>query len=587
MNKGKRTIAVLACLLIGCLVSLSASSAVAADNGRAQIKYERVRELLAQGMTAYRNNDIETAVAKWREVLLIDPSNRYATNYLKEVAGTYEKVEADKKLVAEKTKAEADAARKVDEKVSIEVKENTKLRDFLNTLSFVTGINFVIVRGADMPVMAKFEDVPLRDILDSVLVPNGLNWTRRGDVITIVPNLRTRMFPLNSDVLVSVRRLYETNDLQKILWNADTPPIPGIELSLDDRQSALILTDSPDNIEKVRQLLANLAMKTPPKLTTRIFSIQPDLANNIKVLVEAVLRTESEPAYELERRVLVAPRDNSVDLIIRDTEDNLRKVEEMLKDKNFLRHLEQEEIEVYTVNLVPREVLRANPEQVESFGRDVKEVIETMLYHKEGVAAAQAQGRRLWYDQATLQLTLTDFPSNIKKVAEFVEALPQLEPKPRSKIIFLEYAVAGDLASQLEEVLGIGAAGVGAGAAAGNQASFSLRVEDERTFRDLSIRLIRVDATSYGGYGGGYGGYGVGVGMGMGRGSIQGTANLVVRTSTAQSSDLSIQEFRSEIFEEYEIYVEKIYPSPTPGEGRVRLRVTYRPEMGPGGTGGY
>ena len=544
---------------------------------REEARQHQIDRLLNEGLAAYRQKDLATAVQRWNEVLLIEPANQKAASYLKETAAEYQeylKQEEAKKKAAEN---EAAAAKKMDEKVTIEVKEGTRLREFFNTLAFVTGINFIIVRGADAQVTAKFEDKTLREILDVVLAPNGLIWKRDGDVVTVLPDLRPRVFRLDSDTLLMVRRLYETNQLQRLLWGADTPPISGIELNLDERQSVLILTDTQNNIMKMGEFLQELRQKAPPKLITKIYSVRKDLAQSVKTLVEAILKTEREaPATEQERKVILAEHEGGSDLIIKDTEENIRKVEELLQDRDFLTHLEQSQLEVYTVNLTPRDVISANPEQVEAFGRDTKEVIETRLYHKDGVAAAQKEGRRMWYDAPTLQMTITDTPDNIKKVAEFVESLPQLEPKMRSKILFLEYAQAADLASQLESVLGYAAPGAVGGAAAANQASLTMRVEDERTFRDLSVRLVRVDAT------GGYGGYGA-AGYGIGRAGDGGTAQLVVRTGTAQSSDLTIEQYRSENFEGYELYVEKVYPSPTPGEGRVRLRVTYRPEAGAGG----
>ena len=567
-NSTRQTLTLIAVwlLVVGSTMAVAAKSAAETKGEkqnaawREKAKQQRVRELLSEGLAAYRKNDMGTAVARWREVLLIDPANERATIFLKQVAPEFERLEAGRRELEQTARAETEAARKMSEKVSIEVREGTRLHEFLNTLSFVTGINFVIVRGADVPVVAKFEDQSLRDILDAVLDPNGLSWTRKGDIVTIVPELRTRVFPLDSDTLLKAQRLYETNELQRILWNADAPPIQGIELNLDERQSVLILTDSPENVEKMAQLLAELPRAAAPKLISRVYAVRSDLADDVKTLVEAMLRTEAGPAYE--RRVLLAKHERGADLIVKDTEANLRLVESLLDDPKFLRHLEEEDIEVYTVNLTPRDVMTANPEQVEAFGRNVKEVVETMLYHKEGVVAAQAQGRRLWFDPATLQMTITDRPSNIRKVAEFVQALPQLEPKRRSKIIFLEYAMASELASQLEEILGIAPA-VAAGVPGGMQASFSLRVEDERTFRDLSIRLVRVNENTYGD-------------------ENDDSCELVVRTSTAQSSDLNIPEYRSEVFEEYEILVEEVDPSPTPGEGRAKLRVTYRPELGAG-----
>ena len=531
---------------------------------REKLKQQRIRELVAQGMAAYRKNDVEGAAAKWREVLLLDPANERATTYLREIGEELARFEAGKREREQRVQAEAEAQRILDEKITIEVKEGTRLREFLQTLSFVTGINFVIVHGSDMTVAAKFEDKRLRDILDSVLLPNGLAWTRDRDIVTVVPRLDTRFFHLNSDTLLGVQRLFETKDLQRMLWHADQPALQGVDMRLDERQSALIVTDSPENLRKMEAFLGELSRKPPPKLITRIYTVRSDIADNIKVLVEATLGVETEPVTALERRVVLAKHERGADLILRDTEENLRKVELLLEDRDYLRRLEEEELEVYTVNLTPRDVLTANPEQVEAFGRDVKEVVETMLYHKDGLEAAMLQGRRMWYDPAALQMTITDYEPNIRKVAEFIQALPQLEPKMRSKIIFLEYQLAGDLASQLEEVLGIGAGPTG-GAATGNEASFSMRVEDEKTFRDLSIRLVRVDENDY-------------------VDDNDDSCEMVVRTGSAASSDLSITEYRSEQFEEYEILVEEVDPSPTPGEGRVRLRVTYRPELNGGGT---
>ncbi|MCX8038696.1 MAG: hypothetical protein N3D11_16910 [Candidatus Sumerlaeia bacterium] len=544
-------------LLFVLAAGIMPAAGLAGESNRVKAREVRVKELLAQGMAAHRKGDIETAAARWREVLMIDPGNARASLYLKEIGPELEKAAAARQARKQQIDAEAEGARKMAEKITIEVKEGTGLREFVQTLSFISGINFVLVGGADAPVVAKFEDKPLKEILDAVLEPNGLAWSRKGDVVTIAPRLATRVFRLGNEDLVKVQRLYESGQLQKLLWNTDKPPIPGIQLTLDERLSVLTLTDSPQNIEKTAQLLTELRQQTLPRLATRIYSIRPDLADRVKVLVEALLQTGAEPPYAMVRRALVAQHPNGTDLVIRDTEENVRKVESLLTDRQFMQHLEKKEIEVYTTNLTPRDVFSANREQVAEFGRNVVEVVETMLYHKTGVAAAREEGRRLWYDPATMQLTVADYPSNIQKVAAFIEALPQLEPKPRSKIIFLEHAVAGDLASLLEQVMGISAGTTAAaGAAAGTEAAFSLRVQDERTFRDLSVRLVRVDENNF-------------------QDENDDSCQLVVRTSRAQSSDLSIPEFRSEVFEDYEIYVERVYPSPQIGEGRVRLRVRY------------
>lgn len=529
-----------------------------------QTRREQIQRLSLEGMAAYRQGDIATAHAKWSEVLLIDPENKTAAEYLKETDADYQAYVKDQEAKRAAAEAEASAAALLDEKITVETKETATLQEFLNSLSFITGINFVIVQGADVPVVVKFESERLRDILDSVLLDNGLVWKREGSIIKILPNLKTRIIPLDADTLVSARRLYDSRELQQILWGADDPPIEGISLTLDERESILILTDTERNILKLEEFIKQIQQRGPPSLITRIYAVREDLAQDVKILVEAILRTEVESSIEQARKVILAEHTGGADLIIKDTEENIRKVEELLNDREFLEHLEEAEIEVYSTNLTPQEVFDEQQEQVEAFALDVKEVIETMLYHESGLEAARQQGRRLWFDLPTLQLTITDYPANIRKVSEFIEALPQYEDKVRSKIVFLEYAIATDMVAQLQDVLNIGGTG-GAGAVGdGTEASFSMRVEDERIFNnDLSIRLVRVDENTYGD-------------------DTDDSAELVVRTRTAQSSDLTITEYRSETFEEYEIYVEEVDPSPTPGEGRVRLRVSYLPALGGG-----
>jgi len=527
----------------------------------------RIQELLSEGLRAHRRGDVATAAARWREVLLIEPNHPRATVYLREVEPQLSEFQAQQAKLEASKRAEAEAAGRLEEKVTIEVREGTTLREFLNTLSFVTGINFVIARGADVPVVAKFEDTALRTVLETVLAPSGLTWTREGDVITVVPNLRTRVFHLSSDMLLNVRRLYETGELQRLLWGAPQPPLPGASLNLDERQAMLLLTDAPANIAKLEGLVATLrAEPAAQRLDTRIYEVRGDLADEVRILVEAMLKTGPEPPYAVERRVILAETEKGANLIVKDSEENLRRIEALMTDRQFLRQLEEEEIDIMTVNLTPRQVLQTNQEQVQAFAQDVVEVVSTMLYHEAGMAQAATMGRRLWFDPATLQLTVTDYPSNIRKVSEFITSLPQFEPKRRSKILYLEFATASDMVSNLEAILGISGAAAG-GAAGGAEATFSLRVEDERTFRDLSIRLVRVDENVFGD-------------------DNDDSCQLVVRTSTAQSSDLSVPEFRSEVFEDYEIYVEEVDPSPTPGEGRARIRVSFRPGLGPGGYGG-
>ena len=457
--------------------------------------------------------------------------------------------------------AEKAAAARMKHKISIEVKEGPRLEEFLNTLSFVTGIKFSIAESSDIPVVAKFEDRPLNEILDAVLPPNGLTWTREGNLVTIVaadlssresdtsqtanqtetlarldqkvslevregtrlrpfltalasmaqldyviiqnadtklgadwqqkrvrdvldtalkPNalawrfehdtlvvswdLHSRAFRLNSDALLIVHRLFETKELHRILWNAETPPTARHRLTLDEREALLLLTDSKENVARMAEFLGALERKTPPRLITRIYSVRKDLAQSIKLHVETLLSSNKEPPpYAPETAVILAEREERADLIVRDTEDNIRKVEALLSDPDFVNSLRLTPLDIYTVNLTPRSLstrptvnrtprgvsTRPN-ELLEAFTRDVKEIIETMLYRWEGVGAAQDRGRRMWFDPTTGRMTIMDTSDSLRWVAGFLESVPGLGLRVCSETISLQHAKASDPAHLAE-----------------------------------------------------------------------------------------------------------------------------------------
>jgi beta-lactamase regulating signal transducer with metallopeptidase domain/tetratricopeptide (TPR) repeat protein len=370
-------------------------------------------------------------------------------------------------------------------------------------------------------VSLNVKDAPLAEVIQQLARQAGLN------VIVKPEDVRGRRVTADFDdvpVMDALRSILRTNELELILDSDGVRRIIPRSRGSSDPGGAERESDSPIPRESA-------SVTSPPaNLIAKTYSVRKSLANDLKIIVEAILSAEGKFAGKPEAkeyRVVLAEHEAGADLIVKAADEDIRKVEELLQDREFLGRVERHELEVYTVNLTPRDVLKAYPEQIEGFKRDAITVIETMLYHKEGVAAARKQGRQLWYDPKSMQLTIVDTPENIKKVREFVESLPQLRPP--------------------------------SAAVQGNQASFSLRVEDERTFRDLSIRLLRVNANNP-------------------ADSSDDSCDLKFRGPTGELLDQNIIQYRLVMFGDYEIYVEKIYPSPTESEGRIRLRVTYRPE---------
>jgi hypothetical protein len=141
-------------------------------------------------------------------------------------------------------------------------------------------------------------------------------------------------------------------------------------------------------------------------------------------------------------------------------------------------------------------------------------------------------------------------------VQDFIESLPQIQSRRRNKIYFLDWGNAGDMVGQIERFLGI-TAQASSTEATGNSVTKNLRVEDELSFNGAFFRVTRVNENDV-------------------NDENDDSVELVVRTNTT-SQDTTIEEFRSEFVEDFQIVAEDIKPSNTAGEGRARLTISYSP----------
>ncbi len=546
---------------------------------RAQTE-RQARELLNDGKTLYNQGKLEEAREKWLEAK--ETLSTYNTEhpespvqiaevdiYLQNTEQEYNQLLAERARRTAFREQEQQARAKMMTPVTIKTERTTPLVSFLSTLRLATGIDFVIAEGVDAKVDASFTDKPLHEVLDAVLIPLGLKWERDpgSDIIKITPNLVTRIFPLTPDEASNVSALLENRTLQQLLYGPDgTPRVERQNIYLDERNLVLVVTDSQRNIDKVASLLETLKQQAPPGLIWRSWSIKEEKGPQIKGMLDALLRLDAPEPFQPERKLIL---EGSL-LIIKDTPENIKRAEEILQDQDFLQKIYTETLAVETFNLTPVTALEANPDLVREFADFVVEVVETRLYAKEGRQKARAEGRRLWFDPATMQLTITDYPENLTAVADFIESLPQIKKEKRSKIIFLKHGAATDIRGQIEEFLGISAAPTG-GADTGLEVTKSLRTGQgtgaEFTWREMTVRVTRVNQNDI-------------------NDETDDDAELIIRTP-GNSQTLTIEKYRTEFIDDYEITAEDIKPSNTPGEGRVKLRIAYRPTgAGGGGIGG-
>ncbi|MCD6384290.1 tetratricopeptide repeat protein [Candidatus Sumerlaeota bacterium] len=536
-----------------------------------EAKKSEAKRLFKEGLTAYQQKNPEEAVNKWKQALKVYPELKEAQAYLEKTKEEYQQYLSSKAKKEEFLAKEESAKKKMNTLVNIETKRPIPLRDFLRNLYIITDIDFYVAEGIEATVEAKFEDKPLYEVLDTVLLPIGLKWERKPgtDIVIVSPDLKMRAFELTPAQLTKIKALMDSKFIQRMLWGGKTEPsLKGVELTLDERESILFMTDSKKNIQKMESFLRDLAKEAPPTLEWRSYKIDPRYADKIKAILEAMLEVEKPTPYSRERRILIS----GDELVIKDTPENIKKAEQILMNKNFIKKIKEQKLVAEVFDITPQGATQENITQVEDFGKYVKAVVENMLYAKTGRSAAEAEGRRLWLrsyveppNKPKLTLTVVDYPDNIEAVADLIARLPEVKKGLRSEIIFLKYAKAADISSYLESVLGIAAAPTEVTAAAGLQIRKTMRVEDEIQFRDIFVRLTRVNENDV-------------------ADDNDDSAEFVVRTPTS-SEDITIDEFHSEFVDDYEIVAEDIRPSGSPGQGRVKVLIRYVPQGGAVTTG--
>ena len=528
--------------------SQSAQVSANANSDQAEASFQK-------GLAAYQAGSLDTAVQWWNYSLTVNPGHQGALQYLQQTRGEYDAWAQQHQYNAVQMQKEAAANEKLDSAVTYDTAGSKSIVEFLSAMSLITDISFYVSDGVDpeIRINGKFEEQPLAQVLDTVLLPIGLKWSRTGDVVTVTSDLRTKFFNLTPEQVSRLKSLLESKTLQRILYGPEgTPAVRNVELTLDDRENILLVKDTQENIGKVEAFLKDMQLTNPPGLVYKNWKIRPEEGQKIKALVEAIVKVQSDAPYDLERKVVV----DGEDLIVKDTAENVARIEQLLLDKNFLRKLEQQKLSVSTFNLTPREPITENLEQVRELAQNVVTVVKTILYAQSTESAAASEGRRYWYDPNTLQLTICDYPENLRVVSDYIRSLPTMGRKQKSEIVFLKHQTAADAAELLNRVLGLTAADF-TGQATGQSVTKTLRVEGELTFRDLRIRVTRINENDV-------------------ADDNDDSVELVIRTPTT-SEDRTIEEFRSEFIDDYEVNVIEVRPSGQLGEGSARVEVRYSP----------
>ena len=157
--------------------------------------------------------------------------------------------------------------------VSLDFKDGD-LQDIFRLFADISGLNVVVNPGVSGKVTLKLTEVPWDQALDLILKTNGLGKTLDDNVIRIA-----RLSDLQKEE-TDLRKLKEEAALagDLIVWRKALsyakagemePTVKKVALSargnitLDPRTNTMIITDLPPNIERAKELIADLDRATP------------------------------------------------------------------------------------------------------------------------------------------------------------------------------------------------------------------------------------------------------------------------------------------------------------------------------------
>lgn len=468
------------------------------EKKEASKRKEEAEKHFKLGLKYLEEKDFIKAHDEWVAVLELIPEHEDAKRMLEETKAEYETALAEQKKKEELARLEQEHEQRLNAPIITVEVSNQEIGDVLIQLGAIAGFNVVIGEGVRAKVSASFSNASFKEVLDTFLPPHGFKYTRTGPTIQVFLDLRTKVYQLTAEQTKRLRSLMiDEKILQRLLYGPEAKPkVPAQELYLDEKLQILTITDSQENINKLEEFLANLPAPKVPELITKTFILRRENAEEIRKLVQGLVSSLPAPGIPDEERKVILEKESNT-LVVRDTLENIKKVEEYLADKKFLEKLTETKLTVQVYHLSPEEAdmseeaLARKRELVDS----VAEVLETMLYAVEGREKAYEMGRRIFKDYKFGTITVIDTEENQKTVASYISQLPTGKPKLLSKIFKINHVDPSRLQATIRQLLqesrGIGLGGLG-GMGAWIEQTITPGSEGALTWQDLYVELTQL-----------------------------------------------------------------------------------------------
>jgi general secretion pathway protein D len=259
-----------------------------------------VQTLIAEGDTARRAGQFDSATALYRRVLAINPTNDRARHGLEGIEGDkrhggaleaarkdferkdYDAAETKVRAIlhedpgyvpAQELAASINLARgPVTVAPRLQPRENRKvtlqLRDAPTKMVFEvlqreTGINFILDKDvkSDTKTSIFVQDLPVEDAIDLVLEQNQLARQILADnMVMIYPNTTAKQKDYEQQI---VRTFYLTNATPKDVEGMLKTVLGAKTLFIDERSNVVVMRDTPDAVRMAEKLVASVDVSEP------------------------------------------------------------------------------------------------------------------------------------------------------------------------------------------------------------------------------------------------------------------------------------------------------------------------------------
>ena len=257
-----------------------------------------------------------------------------------------------------------------------------ELSTILGLLQAQSGVQMVLGQGISQKVTFSLKNPTVREVLNNVLPANGLDYIEteggiiRIDKADVIAGMKRPELELVTRTFTPVYI-----DVEKLLTALDGMKSPDGRVIVDKDSRKIIVTDIPQAVEDMEQLIEKLDVETE----TRIFQIKFANVQDIADKLQGVINTT-------EGELFVDARNNTI--IVTDTPDRLARAEAIIN---------QLDVEIET-RVIP--LAFALPE-------DVMPILEGLL----------TETGTLDFDQRTSRLIVRDSPSVIDQILKLLKLL--------------------------------------------------------------------------------------------------------------------------------------------------------------------